>query len=126
MKTQLIDPHFRHRCYEFCFPTLDTLVLVDESDDLVVIRATRDTFSERRKLFFIRELAAEGFISDAYRYVETVCPDDFLPVRWVVDYSWLGPVKTLMARTRRVMIGALGGATILWLVMMGSLLLSRR
>src|SRR5262249_45586136 len=119
--------NFRHRCYEFCFPNLDTLVLVEENDELVVVRATRNTFSERRKIFFIRELAAEGFVSDEYRYVETISPQNYLPVRWLVDYSWLKPAaKALAKRTRRIMIASLGGATLLWLVMMGSLLLSAR
>jgi hypothetical protein len=127
MKTQLIDPNFRHRCYEFCFPNLDTLVLVEENDELVLVRATRNTFSERRKIFFIRELAAEGFVSDEYRYVETISPTNYLPVRWLIDYSWLKPAaKALAARTRRIMVGMLGGATLLWLVMMGSLWLSGR
>jgi hypothetical protein len=125
MSTQLINPNFRHRCYEFCFPNLDTLVLVDESDDLVVVRATRDTFSERRKIFFIRELAAEGFIADAYRCVETVSPETYLPVHWLVDYSWLQPDKALAARARRFMLAALGSATLVWFTIMGLLLVFR-
>ena len=53
------------RSFEFCFIHLDyTLVRVEELEGRVTIRATADTFSRRRKTSFIRELAAEGFISD--------------------------------------------------------------
>ena len=55
MKT-LVRPN---RQFEFCFPNLDTLILVEESDDEVVVRATNNSFSERRKVQFIRELAAK-------------------------------------------------------------------
>ena len=49
------------RVYEFDFPTLGTLLRVEESDGAVVVRATRDTFTDERKSRFIRELVAEGF-----------------------------------------------------------------
>ena len=52
--------------YEFCFPEKDTLVLVEVVGNGVTVRATRDTFTEQRKASFVRELAAEGFISDSY------------------------------------------------------------
>jgi hypothetical protein len=105
--------------YEFCFPTLDTLVQVEAADNAVVIRATRDTFSEERKARFIRELAAEGFISDDYRWSLPAASAEFRGVRWLVDFSWLKLHPMLIARTRRFMIRLLSGALLAWLMMIG-------
>ncbi len=114
------------RFYEFCFPKLDTLVQVQELDDEVVIRATRDTFTERRKVCFIRELAAEGFISEAYQWFSGFGGWSSLPVRWLVDYSWLKSGKNVCARTNRFMIRSIFGAILLWLGMMFALFLGAR
>jgi hypothetical protein len=96
-------PLFIPRSAEFCFPRLDTLVRVEVSDESVVIRATRDTFSARRKDFFIRELAAEGFIPDRFQWS---APDDagtsFGRIRWLVDYNWLSLSEDNHARSRRM------------------------
>jgi hypothetical protein len=124
MKTQTGHFYYNsHRCYEFCFPQLDTLLQVDASNDGVVIRATRDTFSERRKVYFIQELAAEGFIDDSYRWFSGFSQAAFLPVRWLVDHRWLKPGEAALARTRRFMIRLLASATILWLLMMSLVLI---
>lgn len=119
MKTQ--TGHFypdHHRCYEFSFPRLDTLVQVEERTDEVVIRATRNTFTERRKVCFIRELAAEGFISETYQWFSGFGDWSALPVRWLVDYSWLKPDQHARARTNRFMIRLIVGAFLLWLGLM--------
>ncbi|HZL46574.1 MAG TPA: hypothetical protein VFC28_10140 [Opitutaceae bacterium] len=36
-------PIVKFHIYDFCFPTLDTLVQVEEADGMVVIRASRAT-----------------------------------------------------------------------------------
>jgi hypothetical protein len=110
-------------CFEFCFPRLDTLVQVEETDGEVVIRATRDTFSEERKLSFIHELAEEGFIPDRYRWFALASYRGASGVCWLVDYSWLKLDEAMLARTRRFMVRILSSAALLWLVMMASLLL---
>jgi hypothetical protein len=96
-------PLFVPRSAEFCFPRLDTLVRVEVSDESVTIRATRDTFSSRRKDFFIRELAAEGFIPDRFHWS---APDDaetsFGRIRWLVDNTWLSLSEENRARSRRM------------------------
>jgi hypothetical protein len=89
-------------CSEFCFPRLDTHVRVEVSDESVTIRATRDTFSSVRKDFFVRELAAEGFIPDQYRWSSQA--EFGLPygrVRWLVDYEWLAISEEIVAKSRR-------------------------
>src|SRR5436305_1633541 len=74
------------RSFEFRFARLDTLVLVEEKAGQVVIRATRNTFSDPAKLKFIHHLAKEGFIPDEFQWVWTTSAPG---VQWVVDYSWL-------------------------------------
>jgi hypothetical protein len=98
METPLFEP----RCAEFCFPHLDTRVRVEVSDEFVTIRATRDSFSPRRKDFFIRELAAEGFIPDRFQWSS---PEDAgSPIgrlRWRVDHAWLSLGQAGSASARR-------------------------
>jgi hypothetical protein len=106
------------RVFEFSFPQLDTLVRVEETDNSVVIRATRDSFSEQRKLSFIRELAAEGFIRDELRWFSDQRIRADPSVQWVVDYSWLALSPRLLARSRRFMVGFISVALLGWLVTM--------
>ena len=72
------------RRHEFYFAKLDTLVRVEPFDDVVTIRASRDTFSPQGKECFIRELAAEGFIDDDYRWVSPAGLNPTRCVRWFV------------------------------------------
>ncbi len=89
-------------CSEFCFPRLDTHVRVELSDESVTIRATRDTFSSIRKDFFVRELAAEGFIPEQYRWASQAdCGVSYGRVRWLVDYGWLAISEEILAKSRR-------------------------
>ena len=105
--------------YEFCFIELDyTLVRVEEAEGEVTIRATADTFSRQRKLCFIHELAAEGFIPDEYRWFSLAGPDGCSRgVRWLVDHTWLKVDEALIARTQRRSKRFLVPATMLWLLM---------
>jgi hypothetical protein len=89
-------------CSEFCFPRLDTHVRVEVSDESVTIRATRDTFSSIRKDFFVRELAAEGFIPDQYRWASQAdFGVSYGRVRWLVDFGWLAISEEILAKSRR-------------------------
>jgi hypothetical protein len=117
MKTSLTSP--RH--FEFCFPHLDTLILVEDNGEAVDIRATRDTFSEQRKQAFIRELAAEGFIADSYRWFSLAGPESYFGVHWRVDFSWLELPALVLARARRFMLGLLLGGGLLWAVLIAGL-----
>jgi len=107
----------------FDFPQLDAVVEVMVRPEGVVIRASRDCFSEERKLCFIRELAAEGFIDEAVRWR----PSGSLGgVRWHVDAAAFLPDAACVARTRRWMLRLLFSAGALWLCLMGTLLLLAR
>jgi len=120
MKTNTTDPE----TFEFCFPNLDTLVCVENRPDEVVVHATRATFSEERKTCFIRELAAEGFIPDSYRWFHN--GSSFLchsTVRWLVDYSWWRLNPVVIANTRRFMVRLFLGGALLWFILMASVLI---
>jgi hypothetical protein len=107
----------RPQCFGFDFPRLDTQVEVETTPVGVVIRASRPTFSAARKACFIRELSAEGFIAEDYRWQ----PAD--RVRWVVDPTRFLPGQTCAAQTRRLMLRMFFSAAGLWLFLMGVLLL---
>ncbi len=119
MKTPTTAPH----CFEFWFPQFDTLVLVEEAGEDVVIRATRDTFTEERKIAFVHELAAEGFIPDGCRWCTRLDKQHDPKVHWIVDYSWLELNKEMLARTRRFVIRLLIFGAGLWMLMMAALFL---
>lgn len=114
MNTHALEP----RSFVFCFSSLDTLVLVENLAEEIVIRASRNTFSEERKACFIRELAAEGFIPDHHQWLAPAGPETSRGVRWLVDISCFRPDKALAAGTRRFMVRLLSSAALLWLLMM--------
>ena len=107
--------HF-NRCFEFKFPDVDTRILIEDLEDGMVIHASRDTYSERRKLSFVRELAAEGFNADCFQW-------SCRGVRWLVDASCAKPTEAIAARTSRFMIRLFVCSVLLWLGMMATLFL---
>ena len=109
--------------FEFSFPALDTLVLVEEDDAGVTIRATRDNFSDERKDAFLRELVQEGFISERHRW-ELSGEWSEARVRWQVDCSWVRLSEALLARPRRFMVKMLWSSVCLWVAMMSLLFIS--
>jgi len=112
--------------HEFYFRDLDNLILVENRPDGVVIRATRDNFSEARKSFFVRELATEGFIPDSCGWFSSSAPDAFFGVRWVIDRSWVGLHPKVTRRTDRLMRRLLLGVSLFWLGFMSLLFLCHR
>jgi hypothetical protein len=119
MKTHALAP----RSFEFCFPSLDTLVLVEDLAGEIVIHASRDTFSDQRKACFIRELVAEGFIPDDYRWVPRARLESSPGIRWLIDPACFKPDEAFAAGTRHFMVRLLSSAALLWLMAMGFLLL---
>ena len=104
--------------FEFWFPHLDTHIRVEEQDDEVIIRASRNTFSERRKTLFIRELAAEGFIPENYQWFSDFHSATWMRVRWLVDMSWLKPTPIQVAKARRFKLRVFLYSSLLWLSLM--------
>jgi hypothetical protein len=107
-------------CYEFYFAPLDTLVTVENLPRGPVIRASRHTFSTERKACFIRELAAEGFIADKYRWDHAGALEE---VQWIVDRSAFMPDAAHVAQTRRFILRLVCSAAVLWLILMTGLIL---
>ena len=118
MQTQQIS----HDRFEFQFPKLDTLILLENREHEIVIHATRDAFSEQRKLCFIHELAEEGFIPDSYRWFSSFASTSRLKVWWLIDASWLDPNRS-HAITDRFMRRLLIGVGVVWLGMLATLFL---
>ena len=104
--------------YEFYFPEVDVHVLVENHPDEVLLRASSQNFSERRKIVFIRHLAAEGFIPTHYRWFAECASSGFAPIRWVVDTTWLKIHPELTRRTTRFMRALLIEAGLLWLAVL--------
>ncbi len=120
---QMNSPALKSRCYEFFFRDLETHVQVETPDpDTVIVRATRNTFSERRKVHFIRELAAEGFIPDGCQWYPL--PAGMPRIRWVIDVSWLKLSQSAKSHTRRLVISLVGGGLLVWTALLSALMLS--
>jgi len=110
--------------FEFYFSDLDNLILVECLDDGTVrIHQTRDNISEKRKVFFIRGLAAEGFIPDEYQWFSGTT-DSSTNVQWLKDLSWLKTHYPSRSQTNRTMGALLVAGCILWMAMMRILLVS--
>jgi hypothetical protein len=110
--------------FEFYFPDLDNLILVETLEDGGVrIRVTRDNLEEKRKVFFIRQLAAEGFIPDNYQWFSASTANS-LRVTWLKDYSWVKVHATVKRRANRAMCLIFAASCIFWLAMMRVMIVS--
>ncbi len=117
------SPALNTRCFEFYFRDVDTYLQVENTDpEAVVVRATRNTFSERRKISFIRQLAAEGFIPDGCQWYPL--PAGMPRIRWVIDVSWLRMSESAKSRSRRLVVSLVGGGVLLWTALLSGLLLT--
>jgi hypothetical protein len=93
----------------------ENLILVENSEDRVVIRAARDNFSERAKICFIRYLAAEGFISDEFENFAKAGSHFTTSITWTVDQRRLKRPLAYLQRVDRFMIQLFVSASVLWL-----------
>ncbi len=97
------------------------LVVIENQRKTVLVRAAHNNFSERRKAFLIRQLAAEGYIPDRYEYFTEEEP--IAGVTWVIDRSlmFIGPEAT--RRTRRFMHRLIGTGCLALVLEMAAILL---
>ena len=95
------------------------LIVIENEEDRIIFRAAYDNFSERRKAFLIRQLAAEGYIPDAFEEFNERFRAPGLV--WVTDRSllYLGPEAK--RRCSRFMRRLVMGGCLLWLVELGLL-----
>jgi len=122
MQTRIALPgrfELRHHCP-------DNLILVENYFNEVIIRAARDNFSARQKLFFIRHLAAEGYIPARYQRLAEFGETAQERFTWVIDRSWLGRGATIRCEANQFMYGLFFGGVLMWLALIIALFLGTR
>ena len=108
----------RSKTHKFYFVELDCLIRVINRGNKVIVRATRNSFSERDKAFFIRHLAAEGFIPDEYQRYHEHKSNKELRLRWFVDEAWISADSALRCQAQRQLLCAIGVGAMIWLIAM--------
>jgi hypothetical protein len=110
--------------FQFYFSDLDNIVLVEcGEDESVTVRASKNNISEQRKVFFIRKLAAEGFIPDDYQWFSG-STNGSKGLLWIKDYSWLKTHQPSRKFANRFMGRLLVAACVLSVAMMRVLMVS--
>jgi hypothetical protein len=106
------------RRFEFVKEAPENRILVESGDDGVLVRASRNNFSSRRKCSFIREIAAEGFVPDYLQTLTESEMDGREGVRWIVDDSWV-PTQSNAANARaQQVLKTVSVGVILWVALM--------
>jgi hypothetical protein len=113
-ETQVTCPHR----IEFYFPDLDNHVLVENRGGKTIIRATRDNCSAKRKVHFVRRLAAEGQIPDQYQWSPESKTGDFLGVDWIIDHSWIGFDPEVRRRATRNVLRLVLFSWVIWALLL--------
>ncbi len=108
MRLQALYP----RQAEFRISRPRNVIVVENCADLVLVRAARDNFSERRKRVFIRHLAAEGFIPGRFEKLAADLTNELPGLEWVVEPPLPFP------KTGR---GSVALLRIPWLILLSSL-----
>jgi hypothetical protein len=108
------------RQFVFQFPHLSTVVQVEVVGSAITIRASADTFSRRRKLSFVRELVAEGFIPDEFQWSSLSEARSDYPILWLVDRSGFEVVEENLA-SRRLAIRLVAATALAVALLMGAL-----
>ncbi len=109
MRLQALYP----RQAEFRISRPRNVIVVENCGDVVLVRAARDNFSERRKRLFIRHLAAEGFIPGRFEKLSAESVNGVPGLEWIVETA--KPVSEAVQRPSPLL-------RILWIVFLGSLL----
>jgi hypothetical protein len=121
-------PASASQTFEFVHQRPDNVLRVENHETGVRIRATRGGFSARDKEFFVRHLAAEGFIPDRYRWFSGDFDETSSGLDWCVEDCSVDNSGTAGPRRRAngFMIRILVCASILWIVEIALLLLTSR
>jgi hypothetical protein len=91
-------------------------ILVENSDEGVIITAAHDNFSEPEKVCLVRYLAAEGFISDDFEDFAKSGGHVSTPVSWTVQQA--RPMREPSLKcANRFMIRLFISASVLWLLL---------
>jgi hypothetical protein len=104
------------------FARLENQFVIENQTDGVHIRAARDNLSPREKLFFMRYLAAEGYIPERYLWFADTNAEWYSGLRWTVDADNHGR----QGQSLRQLLRVLACATLVWVALMGLAFLSAR
>jgi hypothetical protein len=107
--------------FQFSTHNPQNLIVVENHEDRVLFRAAYNSFSERRKAFLVRQLAAEGYIPDCFEHYTEEVSDPGLV--WVLDRSLLYVAPAARRRCSRFMARLVVGGCLLWALEVGILLL---
>jgi hypothetical protein len=102
---------------EFHLQNPENHIVVENRGERVFIRATEGNFSTRRKLFFIRHIAAEGYIPVRFERIAFEDPEDFRDLIWLVNRPTRRHRHTCSRFSDRLMFGLLGLCVLGWLVL---------
>ena len=114
--------------FEFVHRHPDCVLKVENHETGVRICATRPGFSARDKEFFVRHLAAEGFIPYRYRWFSGDGDETASGLDWCVEDCSIDNSEAPVPRRRAngFMIRLLVCVSILWLVEIAFLFLKSR
>lgn len=104
-------------------PSPENLILIENTDGGVIIRAAFDNLSESGKASVIRYLAAEGFISDEFQSFPNSISQGSSSIIWAVDQTWVKREQALRKRADRFMVRLFVATSVLWVVLMSYALL---
>jgi len=102
---------------EFHVREPENLIIVENRGDSVFIRASEDNFSTRRKLFFIRHLAAEGYIPSRFERIAFAEVEDSPDLVWRVVDATGRKRRTRSRVSDRLMFRLFALSLLLWLVL---------
>jgi hypothetical protein len=121
-------PGSTSQTFEFVHQRPDCVLKVENDETGVRICATRGVFSARDKEFFVRHLAAEGFIPDRYRWFSGDCGEPSSGLDWCVEDCYLNYSRAVVPRRRAnaFMIRLLVCVSILWMVEIALLFLKNQ
>lgn len=102
---------------EFHVRSPDNIIVVENRGDRVFIEALEDNYSTRRKLFFVRHLAAEGYIPIRFERIGFADIEDSPDLLWTVGQT---PCRKRLAPSRasdRLMFRLFGLSLLLWIIL---------
>jgi len=102
---------------ELCIVHPQNRILIETHGGSIVIHAARDNFSAREKCFFVRYLAAEGFIPARYEWFSDPQTAQLSGLIWLVDSSWTADSEPQRKAFRQIVRVILWGF-LLWLALM--------
>jgi hypothetical protein len=113
--------------FEFVRQQPRNVLRVEHDESVARIQAARDNLSEREKEFFVRYLAAEGFLTKTSSSFAGQGPDELLKVEWYIDAAPAGAELSDSIGSRRArnfMVRLIVYSSLFWLVQLSVLLLT--